>query len=137
MSRTSMSINIKDGRLVYRTSAVDELKGLYRPVADEVAQAICEGRVERMKVVNAIMKAERFGKDFDWDGFKESERMLNMRQSKVDVKDEPEEKLPDDKPGTVLSLESIVSDETHRKRGRGKSAEQQPEASEQQPEAAE
>lgn len=130
MSRTSMSINIKDGRLVYRTSAVDELKGLYRPVADEVAQAICEGSVERMKVVNAIMKAERFGEDFDWDGFKESERMLNMRQSNVEIKDEPEEKLPDDKPGTVLSLESIVSDEPPRKRGRGKSAEQQPEAAE-------
>lgn len=130
MSRTSMSINIKDGRLVYRTVAVDELKGLYRPVADEVAQAICEGSVERMKVVNAIMKAERFGEDFDWDGFKESERMLNMRQSKVEIKDEPEEKLPDDKPGTILSLESIVSDETPRKRGRGKAAEQQPEAAE-------
>lgn len=121
MSRTSMSINIKDGRLVYRTSAVDELKGLYRPVADEVANAILDGRVERMKVVNAIMKAERFGEDFDWNEFEKAERMLNMRRSEVDIKDAPAESLPDDKPGSVLKLDEIVSDNpVGNKRGRAR-----------------
>lgn len=105
--------------MVFRTSAVDELKALYRPVDDEVAKAIDDGDIPAMRVVNAIMKAERYSDSFDWDEFKKQESMLNMRKSGVDLADEETvEKLPDDAPGTVLSLDSIAATEPVRRRRR-------------------
>lgn len=111
MSRTSRAININDGRLVFRTSATDELKALYKPVDDEVANAIYDGKIDAMKVVNAIMKAERYGDDFSWKEFKKQEKILNIRQSDVDLQDKEEpEKLEEDQPGTVLSLKDVIGD---------------------------
>ena len=109
MSRTTRSININDGRLVFRTSATDELKALYKPVDDEVAKAIYEGKIDAMKVVNAIMKAERYSENFSWKEFKKQEKILNIRQSDVDLQDQEEpEKLEEDKPGEVLSMKDVL-----------------------------
>ncbi len=105
--------------MVFRTAAVDELRALYRPVDDEVAKAIDDGDIPAMRVVNAIMKAERYSESFDWDEFKKQESMLNIRQSGVDLADaDTVEKLPDDAPGTVLSLDSIAATEPVRRRRR-------------------
>lgn len=109
MSRTSRSININDGRLVFRTAATDELKALYKPVDDEVAKAIYEGKIDAMKVVNAIMEAERYSKEFSWKEFKRQESILNIRQNDVDLQDEEKpEELEEDKPGDVLSLKDVL-----------------------------
>lgn len=88
MADNNYSINIKDGRIVFRTDAVDELKALYRPVADDIVQAITDGKVESMAVVNAIMKRERYSEEFDWDEFQRQEKALNMRQAKIEFGDE-------------------------------------------------
>lgn len=88
MADNNYSINIKDGRIVFRTDAVDELKALYRPVADDIVQAITDGKVESMAVVNAIMKRERYSDEFDWEEFQRQEKALNMRQAKIEFGDE-------------------------------------------------
>ena len=109
MARTRRAININDGRLVFRTAATDELKALYRPVADDVAEAIDKGKIGAMKVVDAIMRAERFSEEFSWKKFRENEKFLNVRQTDIDLQDKAEpEELEEDKPGDVLSLKDIM-----------------------------
>ena len=109
--RARRAININDGRIVIRTEATDALRGMYRPIPDDVVKAIVDGKVDRMTVVNAIMKKERFGESWSWDKYKEEIKVLNVRQTKVDFGDDhveiPEDQKVDD-PGDMISLKEIV-----------------------------
>lgn len=112
MARVSRAININDGRLVVRTEATDALHGLYRPIPDDVAEAIVSGGVKAMDVVNAIMKKDRFDPNWSWKKFQEEQKALNMRQTDVELGDDdsaPEAKkvLPDDNPDDMVSLAEL------------------------------
>ncbi len=111
MARASRAININDGRLVMRTEATDALHGLYRPIPDDVAEAIVAGGVKAMDVVNAIMKKDRFDPNWSWKKFQEEQKALNMRQTDVELGDDdsaPEKKvLPDDNPDDMVSLAEL------------------------------
>lgn len=112
MARASRAININDGRLVVRTEATDALHGLYRPIPDDVAEAIVSGGVKAMDVVNAIMKKDRFDPNWSWKKFQEEQKALNMRQTDVELGDDdsaPEAKkvLPDDNPDDMVSLAEL------------------------------
>lgn len=108
--RAKRAININDGRIVIRTEATDALHGLYRPIPDDIVDAINKGKVTAMKVVDAIMKKDRFDPDWSWKKFQEEQRALNIRQSDVDLGDEePEKQEPkDDEPGSLISLEEVT-----------------------------
>lgn len=112
MARASRAININDGRLVMRTEATDALHGLYRPIPDDVAEAIVSGGVKAMDVVNAIMKKDRFDPNWSWKKFQEEQKALNMRQTDVDLGDddsgvEAKKVLPDDNPDDMVSLAEL------------------------------
>ena len=112
MARVSRAININDGRLVMRTEATDALHGLYRPIPDDVAEAIVSGGVKAMDVVNAIMKKDRFDPNWSWKKFQEEQKALNMRQTDVELGDddsalEAKKVLPDDNPDDMVSLAEL------------------------------
>jgi len=114
MARARRAINIKDGRLVMRTEATDALRGLYRPIPDDVAKAITDGKIKAKAVVSAIMKRERFSADDSdewWDQFKKDEEALNIRRSKVDFGEDGEgsekKELPQDDPKDMISLKEL------------------------------
>jgi hypothetical protein len=112
MARASRAININDGRLVMRTEATDALHGLYRPIPDDVAEAIVSGGVKAMDVVNAIMKKDRFDPNWSWKKFQEEQKALNMRQTDVELGDddsgaEAKKVLPDDNPDDMVSLAEL------------------------------
>ena len=112
MARASRAININDGRLVMRTEATDALHGLYRPIPDDVAEAIVSGGVKAMDVVNAIMKKDRFDPNWSWKKFQEEQKALNMRQADVELGDddsgaEAKKVLPDDNPDDMVSLAEL------------------------------
>ena len=104
------AINIDDGRVVYRTTATDALDVLYKKIDDETADAIIKGKIPAMVVVNAIMSHEYHLGTFNWKEYEKKRKLLNMRQADVEIEDqdeEPEEKLKEDKPGEVMTLDQI------------------------------
>ena len=55
MTKSKFSINLKDGRLVFRNDEVDE-QIIYHPIPDNVAMAIKEGKVTPAKVIETCEK---------------------------------------------------------------------------------
>lgn len=124
--KSNYAINIDDGRLVFRTVATDRLTALYRKIDNDVANAIIQGSIDPMDVVNAIMAEERFSGVFNWKDFERQKRILNMRTQDVELADSIEEmteKLPDDKPGETISISRIekLIEKSPKAKGKGKS----------------
>lgn len=106
-TRAKYAINLRDGTLVYRSEATDELTALYRWIPNEVANAIFKGTIKGMDVVNAIGKKILASADFDWNKYQEDIRKLNMRQQKLEVSEERANDLPPDNPKDSVSLDEL------------------------------
>ena len=106
-TRAKYAINLRDGTLVYRSEATDELTALYRWIPNEVANAIFKGTIKGMDVVNGIGKKILASADFDWNKYQEDVRKLNMRQQKLEVSEERANDLPPDNPKDSISLDEL------------------------------
>jgi len=106
-TRTKYAINLRDGTLVYRSEATDELTALYRWIPNDVANAIFKGTIKGMDVVNGIGKKILASADFDWNKYQEDVRKLNMRQQKLEVSEERANDLPPDNPKDSISLDEL------------------------------
>lgn len=110
MSKARYAINIDDGRIVFRTTATDALRALYRNVDDDVVKAIRSGEVTATEVVDAIMAEERYSGKFSWKEFEQSRKALNMRSEKIEMNDTEEEAteaIPEDEPGSVVTISLV------------------------------
>ena len=106
-TRAKYAINLRDGTLVYRSEATDELTALYRWIPNDVANAIFKGTIKGMDVVNGIGKKILASADFDWNKYQEDVRKLNMRQQKLEVSEERANDLPPDNPKDSVSLDEL------------------------------
>lgn len=106
-TRAKYAINLRDGTLVYRSEATDELTALYRWIPNDVANAIFKGTIKGMDVVNGIGKKILASADFDWNKYQEDVRKLNMRQQKLEVSEERANDLPPDNPKDSISLDEL------------------------------
>ena len=106
-TRAKYAINLRDGTLVYRSEATDELTALYRWIPNDVANAIFKGTLKGMDVVNGIGKKILASPDFDWNKYQEDIRKLNMRQQKIEISEERANNLPPDNPKDSISLEEL------------------------------
>ena len=106
-TRAKYAINLRDGSLVYRSEATDELTALYRWIPNDVANAIFKGTIKGMDVVNGIGKKILASPDFDWNKYQEDIRKLNMRQQKIEISEERANNLPPDNPKDSISLEEL------------------------------
>ena len=106
-TRAKYAINLRDGTLVYRSEATDELTALYRWIPNDVANAIFKGTIKGMDVVNGIGKKILASADFDWNKYQEDVRKLNMRQQKLEVSEERANDLPPDNPNDSISLDEL------------------------------
>lgn len=106
-TRAKYAINLRDGSLVYRSEATDELTALYRWIPNDVANAIFKGTIKGMDVVNAIGKKILASADFDWNKYQEDVRKLNMRQQKLEFSEERANDLPPDNPKDSISLDEL------------------------------
>ena len=106
-TRAKYAINLRDGTLVYRSEATDELTALYRWIPNDVANAIFKGTIKGMDVVNGIGKTILASADFDWNKYQEDVRKLNMRQQKLEVSEERANDLPPDNPKDSISLDEL------------------------------
>ena len=106
-TRAKYAINLRDGTLVYRSEATDELTALYRWIPNDVANAIFKGTIKGMDVVNGIGKKILASADFDWNKYQEDVRKLNMRQQKLEFSEERANDLPPDNPKDSISLDEL------------------------------
>lgn len=78
------AINIKTGSVEFRSTATEELKVRFRPIPDDVAQAIFDGKIKGKDVARIVHNKITADPNFDSAEFLAEELKLNVRRNKVD-----------------------------------------------------
>lgn len=82
MTKSKFSINLKDGRLVFRNDEVDE-QIIYHPIPDSVAMAIKKGKVTPARVIEACEKRLKEKGEMTYTEYMKKKELLNMRTKNV------------------------------------------------------
>lgn len=121
---TLYSMNLNDGRIVFRNEQVDKQINYY-PVPHDVAVMVDRKELDWKKVKEACEKKMKENGELDIQEYLQKLKLLNVRKTKVDFAED--ESKVEDRSDEMITLADVVPPET--KKGKAK-AEEKPKATE-------
>lgn len=104
---TRFSINLNDGRIVFRNPEVDEQIN-YHPIPDDVARMLSKGKISAKKVIEACEKKIKEKGELTLQEYLKKQELLNTRTRKNIIPPESNEPIVDPRADELISLDDII-----------------------------